>query len=282
MPKPESDGREMPDPVTGAAALAKAMGSVGSQGEKVAGNLLTRLLGPSADAFGEALARAVEYRTRNFGRIAERADAKSQGNRDGIVNTRVAFVMLEDGSLCNDELMAEYLGGVFAGTRTFSGKDDRAVSWIKVIAGLSALEIRAHFLLYREWAGRLHGRTDLNLGMTLSTIRATLDVELHEFERLLNADDSIPFGQATAHAIPGLQAVKLLSDNSACGPRSEVARDSPFENVLQVQPSMRGCELYGWAQGLPGLSAEEFTSKAEVFDTEPAIPRLENVALTRL
>jgi hypothetical protein len=272
----------MPDPVTGAAALAKVMGSAGAEGEKAAGNLLTRLLGPAVDELGQALARSVEYRTRNFGRIAQRTDAKSGGSRAGIVNARVAFVMLEDGALCDDELMAEYLGGVLAGSRTPSGKDDRAVAWIKILAGLSASQVRAHYLLYREWAARLHGRTDLDLGMGVAAFRATLDVELHEFDGLLNADGSLPLGEATAYAVPGLLAADLLANNSACGPRSQVAPDSPFEYVLQVQPSMRGCELYGWAQGLPGLVASEFTSRAEVFDAEPSIPRLQGVALTRL
>lgn len=278
---PEGSDREMPDPVIGAVVLAKAMGSSGSEAERAAGNLLTRLLGPSVDAFGAALARSVEYRTRNFGRIVKSADAKSRASQAGVVPARVAFVMLEDGSLCDDELMAEYLGGVLAGARTPTGKDDRAVSWIKIIAGLSALEIKAHYLLYREWADRLHGLTDMNLGFPTTARGAMLDVDLREFEHLLDPDGSMAFQEATTHAIIGLEAANLLT-NSSCMPRSGVAPGSPFEYVLQAAPTMRGCDLYGWAQGLSGLMAGEFTSKAEVFDVVPAIPRLENVALPGL
>ena len=169
---------------------------------------------------------------------------------------------------------------MLAGARTPTGKDDRAVSWTKIIAGLSALETRAHYLLYREWADRLQGRVDLNLGLVLTARSVRLDVELQEFEGLLNADDGMEPDDATAYAIPGLMAADLLTESS-CGPRSEVAQDSPFEEVLRVQPTMRGCELYGWAQGLPGLTATAYTSKAKVFDTNPAIPRLHKVALTK-
>jgi hypothetical protein len=190
--------------------------------------------------------------------------------------------MLEDGSLCDDELMAEYLGGVLAGARSPSGKDDRAVSWIKIITGLSALQARAHYLLYREWAARLHNRTDLNLGTGMDQIKATIDVEYYEFARSLDADGSVGFNEATAHAIPGLAVADLLGNEYAFGPRGSIAADSPFEAVVRVRPTARGCELYGWAQGLAGLLAPEFVTKAEVFDTEPAIPRLENVALTLL
>lgn len=270
----------MPDPVTGAVVLAKAMGSEQPEAVRAAGRLLTRLLGPSVDEFGAALARSVAYRTRNFGKIASRADAKSRGNRGGIVNTRAAFVMLEDGCLCDDELMAEYLGGVLAGARTPTGQDDRAVSWIKLISGLSALTIKAHYLLYREWAVRLHGRVDLNLGLAQVASRATLDVDLVEFEQRLSTDGSMYFGEATDHALLALLAASLLGPQAACGPREQVAPGSPFEKVLRVEPSMRGCELYGWAQGLSGVHGEQFTAKAEAFDTEPSIPRLEKVALT--
>jgi hypothetical protein len=279
---PGGEQQEMPEPVTGAVVLAKAMGSTGSDAENATGKLLERLLGPSVDVVGEALARSAAYRTRNFGRIAQKADVKSRGSRDGIVNTRVAFVMLEDGSLCDDELMAEYLGGVLAAARTPNGKDDRAVSWIKIIAGLSALQARAHYLFYREWAARLHDRADLNLGTSAGTKKATLDVDFFEFGLLLNTDDSITLNEAISHAVPGLQAANLLGDEYSFGNRSTVALDSPFEYVVRVMPSARGCELYGWAQGLSGLVAPEFVSKAEAFDTEPAIPRLEKVALVGL
>jgi hypothetical protein len=93
--------------------------------------------------------------------------------------------------------MAEYLGGVFAGARSPDGKDDRAVSWIKIIASLSALEVRAHYLLYREWAARLHGRTDLNLGLAFICRAARLDADLYEFEDLLKADAGMALEEAT-------------------------------------------------------------------------------------
>jgi hypothetical protein len=269
---------EMNDPVTGAVVLAKAMGSAKGKAVSDAGSLLSRLLGPAVDAFGAALARSVEYRTRNFGRIASKADRKSKGNRGGIVNVRAAFVMLEEGALCDNELTAEYLGGVLAGARTPSGQDDRAVSWIKVISGLSALSVRAHYLLYREWADRLPRQA--NLGMIDGRRMAMLDVELHEFEYLLNLDLNGHFGEAANYVVQDLMAASLVGPDAACGLRSEVAPNSAFENVLRVQPSMRGCELYGWAQGLAGLHGAEFTAKAEVFDVEPPIPRLEKVAFT--
>jgi hypothetical protein len=269
----------MPDPVTGAVVLAKAMGSEQPEDVTAAGNLLTRLLGPSVDAFGAALARSVEYRTRNFGRIAARAQAKSLGDCNRIVNTRVAFVMLEDGSLCDDELMAEYLGGVLAGARTPSGQDDRAVSWIKLISGLSAITIRAHYLLYREWAASLHGLADFKLGLEDNAKAAQVYVDLDEFEQRLVTDSDMNLDEASDHAVQSLLAASLLGSRVASGSRELVAPGGSYERMLNVMPSPRGCELYGWAQGLSGLNGDNFTTGAAVFDAEPPIPRLERIKL---
>lgn len=90
---------------------------------------LARVLGPSADAVGQALRRYTEYQLRNVRRIVESADAKSSSLDEGaIANARVAHVVLADGPYCDDELTAHYLGGLLAGSRSPQGRDDRAVS----------------------------------------------------------------------------------------------------------------------------------------------------------
>jgi hypothetical protein len=274
----------MSDP-TGSIAIVESTDAAGSDAEEVARGQLIRVLGPSADAIGEALSRYTSYRVRNVGVIVERADAKS---RDGsgtrkIVNPRVAHVLLEDGSYCDDELMAEYLGGVLAGSRTPHGRDDRAVAWSAMIISLSALQIRAHYLLYREWAARLHGIHDLNLGMSEDRSQATMDVELNEFLPVLIQDAEVHAQAALGHSIPGLIRVGLLEHEYSMGPRESAGRpDSQFEHVVRVRPSVIGLELYGWAQGLPGLSPGEFSSEAVVFDLKEAIPRLTGVTLPNL
>ena len=155
----------MVDPITGA-VVAKAMGDTSPEMQQATTNLFLRIFGPSADAIGEALGRYTTYRLRNIGRIVNRADAKSNDMPDrGIANPRVSHVLLEEGSYCDSDIMVDYLGGVLAASRTPAGRDDRAVAWSNLVTSLSSLQIRAHYLLYREWAERLHGIQDLNLGV---------------------------------------------------------------------------------------------------------------------
>lgn len=274
----------MSDP-TGGIAVVESTDAAGSEAGEVARGQLLRVLGPSADAIGEALSRYTAYRVRNVGAIVARADTKSHdssGSRK-IVNPRVAHVLLEDGSYCDDELMAEYLGGVLAGSRTPHGKDDRAVAWSAMIISLSALQIRTHYLLYREWAARLHGIGELNLGMSDDRSRATMDIELNEFLPILTQDTEVHAQAAIGHSIPGLIRVGLLESEYSMGPRENAGKpDSEFEHLLRVRPSVVGLELYGWAQGLPGLSPGDFPSEAAVFDLKEAIPRLAGVLLPYL
>src|SRR5690349_17335614 len=126
------------DPLSASAlkALASGADTVG----KEVGSLTSRMLGPAADEFGTALARVVERRVRNWGRIAERAESKG-GDRPGVANLRVAYHTLEEGSLCDDDVMVEYLSGALAASRSPQGTDDRAIVWTRLVTSLSTLQI---------------------------------------------------------------------------------------------------------------------------------------------
>lgn len=275
----------MPDPISVGTALVKAASTAASsEPKKDTEKLIARLLGPAIDEFAAALARSVAYRTRNFGRIAEKASTKAGDDGHGIVHPRVAYSVLEDGSLCDDELMVEYLGGVLAGSRSPDGLDDRAITWCRCVSSMSWLQVKAHFLLYREWSAHLYGRTDVELGMNRE--QAMMHVELAEFASALVADADIPALDAAHHAIIGLVHLGLISDDFVIGdPIYLPARyhcRPPFEQLLITSPSMRGIELYGWAQGLPGLTADKFPTEAKVFATDPPIPRLTQIIFPRL
>ena len=272
----------MVEPITGA-VVAKAMGKNSPETQRAISNLMIRLFGPSADAIGEALGRYTSYRLRNVGRIAERADFKSDSDNQSAANPRVAHVLLDEGSYCDDEVMIDYLGGLLAASRTPSGRDDRAATWSSLVTSLSSLQIRAHYLLYREWAARLHDVGSINLGLDSGRKVAQMNVKLEEFITCLLVGDEMESQAALTHAVPGLFRVGLLGGSYRYGAKGAVAAPtSEFEFLLVVEPSAAGMELYGWAQGLPGLNPHEFTSKAAVFNPETPIPRIEGIELPLL
>jgi hypothetical protein len=183
---------------------------------------------------------------------------------------------LEEGSYCDDELMAEYLGGVLASSYTPDGRDDRGAMWASLVASMSSIEVRAHYLMYREWAALLHGRTDLDLGVADGRAGACLVVDLDDFvHALVGHRGDVNASPILAHVVPGLVRRGLLAAGWHAGGREMAGvPDAPWERVVVVQPEFAGFELYGWAMGEPDLDPFRFAHDAEPFETEPAIARL--------
>jgi hypothetical protein len=109
-----------------------------------------------------------------------------------------------------------------------------------------------------------------------------MHVELTEFYSRLVSDDDIDMNAVISHSIVGLVRVGLLDSNYSYGTAASLPVDSNFEMVMSVGPSVMGLELYGWAQGLSGLSPADFIHKAVPFDPEEAIPRLSKIELKQL
>ncbi|WP_157987667.1 hypothetical protein [Jiangella endophytica] len=245
------------------------------------GSLLVRLLGPATDEVAIYLAYKAKRRIGNAMRILERAEAK--GGQEGYMNERVADRILDDGLLLDDSVAVDYVSGLLAGSRSPNGRDDRAVTWAAEVTSMSTLQIRAHYLLYREWASRLHGRADVQLNVTSGTRKALMLVEYSEFVSMLVGDHDIDRQGAITHAIIGIHQAGLIGQDFALGDKKTVAvEENPFRAALKVTPTIRGIELYGWASGDPSVIAPTFTRLAAPFDTDPPLPRLTRVVLPKL
>jgi hypothetical protein len=266
----------MVDPLTVGGAVAKAVQSAADEGGKDAGGLVSRIFGPAADEIGQALARFTAYRVGNVKRIAKVADRKSiASGRDGMVNPRLARSLLEEGSYCDDELMAEYLGGLLAGGRSPTGQDDRAVSWASLITSMSAIQIRLHFILYREWAYALHGMEDATITSNQQVGMMYLDAD-QVINVLRENHPDIEQMPIATHALAGLGRLDLIGDPWHVGGVSKLPQphpELPFKATIQAVPSHAGMELYGWACGRPGYGFREFMQASEVIDFDVQITR---------
>lgn len=266
----------MVDPILGLGAVAKAVESAADEGGKSAGGLVSRVFGPAADEIGQALGRFTSYRVGNVKRIAENADQKARG-RDGMIPPRLAHSMLEDASFCDDELMAEYLGGVLAAGRSPSGRDDRAVTWSKMVTSMSSLQLRTHFVFYREWAYALHGNTQVKLSTNIG--QAVMYVDLDDLYPILaEAVPDLAWNDTVTDVLTGLSRFDLIGDAWAVGTAANIdsitdADSLPFERVFRAYPTITGLALYGWACGLPGVSPADFTQREELLAIDVPVAR---------
>lgn len=199
---------------------------------------------------------------------------------------RVAMRVLEDASYADDPLIVEYLGGVLASSHTLVGRDDRGAAWTSVIESMSTYQLRAHYVIYREFRRLTLGESvpldeeaGKNAGMTLY-------IPLEEFnEAMAFSDEEDSHGLGT-HAIFGLLRHEFL-DGFALSPTLEgmgpVAEpyDLPQPGLL-ANVTAGGAELFLWAHGHGSTGPNELTNPdLRMVDTEAEVAATPSACLLR-
>src|SRR5688500_3074157 len=94
-------------------------------------DLVPKILGPTADYLGGELRTYTEKGASNLRRIVTNAGEKlgDELNKPGQVSPKVLKNVLEEGYFSEDELAAEYFGGVLASSRTTNSRDDRGATF---------------------------------------------------------------------------------------------------------------------------------------------------------
>ena len=107
---------------------------------------LQKVLGPVSEEVGEEFRRIYKAGRE---KILESACRKIENPDDGKrANLRVAHDVLWNGVFTDDEVCAEYFGGVLASCRSEDGKDDSNIRFSSVIKSLSSAQLRLHYLIY--------------------------------------------------------------------------------------------------------------------------------------
>lgn len=107
---------------------------------------LQKVFGPALTEVGEDLKKLY---AKGRDRIIAVAYRKVSDPDDGLqANLRVTRDALWNGAFTDDEVCAEYFGGILASSRTPDGKEDDAVQFVDVIKSLSAKQLRLHYVIY--------------------------------------------------------------------------------------------------------------------------------------
>lgn len=218
-----------------------------------AGILAYKLLGPPAGTMGQYLSHAVDYSVENVTRVIEKATRKVDPEdleEEALASPRAIKSVVDEASFSEDEVVAEYLGGVLASSRTSDGTDDSAVTWSALVGRLSSMQLRLHYALYVSLMDRIRG-SDINLGLDTERKQLTSFIP---FRELLPALELTPreFGGAFGEAFDGLHAEDLVDDRYMHGaPSDELHKMAPgiTEPGLAWGPTVRGLRLLLWGLG---------------------------------
>lgn len=256
--------------------LVQALGTTG-----IGGKIVYDMLGPSAQVLGQRLAQAGENAVNNIGRLVLTTHAKLGDRVDepGAIPTRSLVKALDEAAMSDDEIVAEYLGGVLASGRREDGTDDRGVYWTGMIGRLSVDQLRLHYALYDGL--RLSADLDRSVNLLMDTSRKALKSYV-DYGSLLTtcgwltgasfqmvdgrpAVDVADFQQAIdrfSEAFSALHSEDLVDDIYGYGGEEALKAHVPFEATrgagLVWIPSVAGIRLYLWGHGHGDANVKTF------------------------
>jgi hypothetical protein len=109
---------------------------------------LKKAFGPTLDALGEDLKRLNAVgRDKILANAYRKIDSRDQGKA---VNLRITRDVLWNGAFTEEEICAEYFGGILASSRSENGSDDSSIYYVEVIKGLSSKQLRLHYVIYNS------------------------------------------------------------------------------------------------------------------------------------
>lgn len=252
----------MPDP----SEIAKLAGLGGG------GFVAKELLKPTLQHYGGRILDGVKARE-NMIRVLGRAEAKlgdSTPSDPGEAAPRVVLRFLEEAPFAEDEVMAEYLGGILASARLGGREDDRGVAMVALIRDLSVHALRMHWSLYNTMR-QLYHPSELTVGFNAAEL-ATFVPFAQLLEDLHIQNDPMALG----YVVSAWNALKRndLVDFEGMGGRSVLQKRSPGVpgDGIIFKPTMAGTELYLWALGLSNVMPNHLLALPEKsFDVSPEI-----------
>jgi hypothetical protein len=109
---------------------------------------LRKAFGPVLGEMGEDLKRLyASGRDRILAKAYEKVEDPEDGKQ---ANLRVTRDALWNGAFADNEICAEYFGGIMASSRSENGKDDSAIQFIDVTKSLSSKQLRLHYVIYNR------------------------------------------------------------------------------------------------------------------------------------
>jgi hypothetical protein len=239
---------------TGLTILGGAAGSA---------KLLEKLLGPTADYLGGEIRTYAEKGAHNLGRIFKHAETTlgSKIDEPGQVPPKVLKEILQEGYFCEDELSAQYFGGVLASSRSGVSRDDRGASFIGLIGRLSVYQVRTHFIFYSVFRNMCVRRSE-NLGFSQERDKFRLFVPFSVYASAMDFQIGETLGVLVPHVMNGLRREDLIAQPWYSGPADLIKQQLPGIEIpsdgIVFGPSAVGIELYLGAHGLSSVPVREF------------------------
>ncbi|RTL00480.1 MAG: hypothetical protein EKK57_07050 [Proteobacteria bacterium] len=155
------------------------------------GYLGKKVLGATLENIGKDIANLYE---KGRDKIVEKASKKIKNLDDGQqVNLRIARDVFYNGSFSDDEICAEYFGGILASSRSEDGKNDTSIFYLDIIKSLSSFELRLHYIIYQTLNKMLtnnyYGSNNINVGLESDVTSKVIYFNIVEIIEIIKLND---------------------------------------------------------------------------------------------
>lgn len=241
------------EPVTGLAILGGAVGST---------KVIEKLLGPTADYIGGEVRDYTEKGLNNLRRVFSHAESNlgEKIEEPGQVPPKVLKGILEEGYFAEDQLSAQYFGGVLASSRTGILRDDRGTSFVQLVGRLSTYQVRSHFLFYTLLKHLCSGRPE-NLGMLEECQKFKILVPSQLYIVAMDFQTDEDPKVLITHTMNGLVREALIDEDWTTGSAEHINQCTKLKvdvSGVVFCPSAVGLELYLWAHGVSSVAINDF------------------------
>lgn len=213
---------------------------------------VSKLLGPTADYLGGELKELVAKSQKNLFSVFKRAERKcgERLEQPGTVNPRVMKHIYDEARFCENELLAEYFGGVLASSRTDGGEDDRGVYYSLIVKSLSTYQLRCHYLFYYLIWNLCKGK-NLDLYSYNAREKLTVVFPYKIYSATFNVTDGKSETNYLTHSLAGLAKSDLIGESFGLSdPEDLKINDVTItEQSFFIEPTITGIELFVWAHG---------------------------------
>lgn len=226
---------------------------------------INKLLGPTLDYFGNEIKDFTEKRHENLDRIISNARKKVGDTLDekGAVPPKVFKRIVDDGSLTDDPVSAEYFGGVLASSRTPTGRDDRGARVADSITKMSSYQLLAHFIIYSSLLEKVKS-SDAGLTDPSTRSRFYIYFEATSFMHSMKFSKTENANSIMSHVFHGLHTDGLIGDHWGYGSIDDLKKMGLHPKgecpQILVKPTVWGIELFLWACGEGERNAGYFSS----------------------
>ncbi|MFA6176665.1 MAG: hypothetical protein WC765_08825 [Phycisphaerae bacterium] len=226
-------------------------------GVAVSGETLKKLLGPTADYFGECTKELVKKTAHNVGRIFSIAFEKLGEKIDepGNVNPRILKNICDEGRFVEDVFVAEYFGGLLASSRSENSQDDTVLPYLSIVKTMSSNQLYLHFIIYSIVARLPFGRVKPAIEKFWDGLTISIPINETIFHDMKNPS-------YVKDAVLGLVNIGLIKNRYSISVDClNIEKEIEAENGwLKVAPNEYGAELFLKALGYKTLNADVITS----------------------